>query len=180
MATKIICISGKAGSGKDTIGQLLKMDLEDKGYDVLVAHFADLTKYVCKMFFGWNGEKDEDGRSLLQRVGTEQVRAYVPDYWVAFICDMLFLFPDEWDYVIIPDCRFPNEFEYFIGNGFDATLVRIERPDFDNGLTDEQKSHKSETAMDEYPADYLVVNDANLIALAGKATVLSKCIRGEA
>lgn len=179
MAIKIVCISGKAGSGKDTAGHLLKLDLESRGYRVLETHYADLLKYMCKAFFGWDGKKDESGRELLQKVGTDTVRAYVPDYWTASICDVLFLFPDEWDYVIIPDCRFPNEFEYFVGNGFDATLVRIDRPNYDNGLTAEQKEHESETAMDNYPPNYLIVNDGKLTALAAKITTLSKCLRGE-
>lgn len=179
MAAKIICISGKAQSGKDTAGHLLRLDLEDRGFRVLEAHYADLLKYICKAFFGWDGRKDEKGRELLQRVGTDTVRAYVPDYWVAFICDMLYLFPDEWDYVIISDCRFPNEFEYLIGNGFDATLVRVDRPNYDNGLTREQKEHESETAMDYYPPDYLIVNDSGTRDLAAKVTTLSKCLRGE-
>ncbi len=41
------------------------------GYKVLIAHYADLVKYVAKTFFEWNGEKDEYGRSLLQHIGTE-------------------------------------------------------------------------------------------------------------
>lgn len=176
---KIICISGKAGSGKDTAGHLLRLDLEDRGYSVLETHYADLLKYMCRAFFEWDGKKDEKGRELLQRVGTDMVRAYVPDYWVAFISDVLFLFPDEWDYAIISDCRFPNEFEYLVSNGFDATLVRVDRPNYDNGLTAEQREHESETAMDNYPPDYLVVNDGKVADLAAKITALSKYLRGE-
>lgn len=48
---KVICISGKAQHGKDTSANLLKMMLEADGYKVLIAHYGDLVKYICKTFF---------------------------------------------------------------------------------------------------------------------------------
>lgn len=71
---KIISISGKAQSGKDTTAALLKEVLETDGYTVLIAHYADLLKYICKTFFGWNGVKDEAGRQMLQYIGTDSAR----------------------------------------------------------------------------------------------------------
>ena len=70
---KVICISGKAQHGKDTSALMVKEMLEDDGYKVLIAHYGDLVKYICRTFFQWNGEKDEAGRSLLQRIGTDAV-----------------------------------------------------------------------------------------------------------
>lgn len=69
---KIVCISGKAQHGKDTTAKLLEEILEAQGNRVLIAHYGDLVKYVCKTFFGWDGKKDEKGRTLLQRVGTDK------------------------------------------------------------------------------------------------------------
>lgn len=110
---KIVCISGKAQHGKDTTAKLLEEILEAQGNRVLIAHYGDLVKYVCKTFFGWDGKKDEKGRTLLQRVGTDKIRAVSPDYWVDFIVSILDIFCDEWDYVLIPDTRFPNEYEIY-------------------------------------------------------------------
>ena len=67
---KIINISGKAMAGKDTCALILKEKLESKNKKVLITHFADLVKYVSKQFFNWNGIKDEQGRTILQRIGT--------------------------------------------------------------------------------------------------------------
>lgn len=77
-------------------------------------------------FFGWDGEKDEKGRTLLQKVG-DAIRAKRPDYWVSFISDIMEFFPGEWDYVLIPDCRFPNEVDYIKNAGFDAVHLRVRR-----------------------------------------------------
>ena len=50
---KVITISGKAQNGKDTTAGLLKAALEADGYKVLITHYADLLKYICKQFFGY-------------------------------------------------------------------------------------------------------------------------------
>lgn len=155
---KIITISAKAQCGKDYTANLLKESLEDQGYSVLVTHYADLLKYICKQFFGWDGQKNEEGRTLLQKVGTEGVRAIKPNYWVDFIIDILTFFPNEWDYVIIPDTRFPNEIE-MMKEEFDCVSVHVSRPNFENNLTEEQRMHPSETALDGYKFNYEVTND---------------------
>ena len=93
---KVICISGKAQNGKDTTAKILEEKLISDGNKVLIAHFGDLVKYVCKTFFGWDGKKDENGRTLLQYVGTDKIRAKSPDYWVNFIVSILDIFCDEW------------------------------------------------------------------------------------
>ena len=79
---KIITISGKAKHGKDCTATLIKKQLEEKRNKVLVTHFADLLKYICKTFFDWDGKKNKEGRSILQYVGTDIIRKQNPDYWV--------------------------------------------------------------------------------------------------
>ena len=158
---KIICISGKAQHGKDTTATILSAALEARGNKVLIFHYADLLKYLCRQYFDWNGEKDEAGRTLLQHVGTDVVRAKQPNYWVDFAKDFLKLFENEWDYVLIPDCRFPNEVEV-MKSKFDAIHLRVVRPNFDGPLSDEQKNHPSETALDNYPYDELITNNTSV------------------
>ena len=158
---KILAISGHAQNGKDTVANLLRDNLKSDGNRVLVTHYADLLKYMCRTFFDWDGKKDDPGRSLLQQVGTNIVGAKQPDFWVDFIISVLNLFEGSWDIVIIPDCRFVNEVEK-MKNHFDTTLIRVVRPDFDNGLSDEQKQHPSETALDNYAFDYIVQNTGTL------------------
>ena len=163
---KIICISGHAQNGKDTVAKMMRDLLQMDGYRVLITHYADLVKFVCTNFFGWDGNKDEHGRQLLQNVGTDIVRRQNPDYWVDFIADMLTFFKDEWDYVLIPDTRFPNEISKLRKRGFSVEHVRVSRPDFDNHLTEEQKNHPSETALDETFPDALIVNSGDSLMLA--------------
>ena len=173
---KVICISAKAQHGKDTSALILKELYESRGKKVLITHFADLLKYICKQYFNWDGNKDEHGRTLLQYIGTDTVGSKNPAYWAEFIVSFLKLFENEWDYVIIPDCRYPVEVTT-VGNSFKTYLLRIERPNFDNGLTEAQKNHPSEVVMDNYAFDAVVQNTAGLEEL--KAELLTAIDRLE-
>ena len=124
---KILTISGKAQHGKDTTAEILYDELTKRGHRVLITHYGDLVKYICKSFFGWNEEKDITGRTLLQYVGTDVVRKEQPDYWVEFILDIINLFGDNWDYVIIPDTRFPNEINVLKRQYDNVTHIRVDR-----------------------------------------------------
>ena len=164
---KVLCISAKAQHGKDTAAGLIKEILEKSGKRVLITHYADLLKFVCTKFFDWDGQKDEKGRTLLQYVGTDVISSQQPAYWVNFIISILKFFENEWDYVLIPDCRYPTEVAR-MREEFPTVLLRVERPNFESGLTDKQKHHVSETSMDNYSFDAVVQNDSTLEAFRSK------------
>lgn len=159
---KILAVSGKAQHGKDTAAQIIYEELTKEGHKVLLTHYADLLKFICKSLFNWNGEKDEKGRQILQYVGTDVVRKERPDYWVQFIVDMLDLFGDNWDYVIIPDTRFPNEINKLKEHYNRVQHIRVIRPNFVSTLTEEQLKHPSESALDDFPYDLLIRNASSM------------------
>ena len=172
---KLILISAKLQHGKDTTAELLKVELEKNGKKVLICHYADLLKYICKTFFNWDGKKDDKGRTILQYVGTDIIRHQCEDYWVKFMMEFLFMFRKEWDYVLIPDTRFPNEIEYanssWIGEE-NVYTIRINRPNFNSGATEEQLNHPSECGLDDYEFDHYINNDGTLDELNDKIKVL--------
>jgi hypothetical protein len=164
---KVCCISAKARHGKDTAAEILKYYLETMNKKVLIIHYADLLKFICTKFFGWDGNKDEKGRTILQYIGTDVVGKKNPAYWVDWVVGFLKMFEDEWDYVLIPDCRYPVEMAR-MEDAFDTSILRVERPNFDNGLTPEQKQHPSEVDMDNYPFDAIIYNDGTMDAFKEK------------
>lgn len=160
--TKVVCISGQARAGKDTTARMIEKELTDKwSKRVLVLHNADLLKFMCMALFDWNGQKDEEGRHLLQYVGTDIIRKQEPDFWVGFIVKVLKLFSEEWDYVLIPDVRFPNEINELKKADFDVMHVHVTRP-VENDLTEEQKNHPSETALRGVIPDKTIENNGGI------------------
>lgn len=164
---KVLCISAKAQHGKDTAANIIKNYLENQGKKVLITHYADLVKFVCTNYFGWNGKKDEQGRSLLQYVGTDVISSQQPSYWVDFVVSILKFFEGNWDYVLLPDCRYPIEAEKMM-EYFDTEIIRIYRPNFENGLTMSQQNHPSETAMDSFPFSTIIINDGGIETLKAR------------
>lgn len=159
---KVVLISGKAHNGKDTVADFLHKALVNDGKRVLVTHYADLLKYICTNYFGWDGNKDARGRQMLQYVGTDVIRKQNPTLWVDFVSMLLKYFHENWEYVIIPDCRFPNEVTTMVENGFDTVHLRVVRKNFKSPLTEEQQQHPSEIALDNVEPDYFIYNDGTL------------------
>ena len=158
---RVILISGSARFGKDSVAFIMKELLEKQKKKVLIIHYADNLKLFAKNYFGWSGQKDQKGRELLQWLGTDVVRKNYEDTWVDMIVALLKGIKTLYDYVIIPDVRFPNEIDKMCDN-FDCITACVIRPNFDNGLTEEQKKHPSETALDNYPMEYELINDGDL------------------
>lgn len=154
-----IFITGNCG--KDTTAFMMKELLEKQKKKVLIIHYADNLKLFAKNYFGWSGQKDEKGRELLQWFGTDVVRKNYEDTWVDMIVALLKGIKTLYDYIIIPDVRFPNEIDKMCDN-FNCVTVRVIRPNFDNGLTEEQKKHPSERALGNYPMEYELINDGDL------------------
>jgi hypothetical protein len=149
----IITVSGKAQHGKNTFADLLQAQSD---YDVMQIAYADYLKYVATQYFGWNGKKDIEGRTLLQRLGTEMARVNNPDIWVNIVIELIKGIGNRYDFVVITDCRFPNEIKRWQEEGFKVIPLIVERMDFDNGLTNEQKNHPSEIALEGFEFEYRI------------------------
>ena len=177
---KTLLISGKSGSGKDMLATFLKEGLAAANKRTIITHYGDPVKYFAKEYFGWNGIKDEEGRHLLQTLGTDVVRAVLPNYWTGVITGLLDSFEsfDIFDVAIVADVRFPNEAEIPFEQLEDVVTIRIERKNPDGTpwvnplLTEEQRNHPSETSLDCYAFDYVVHNDEGLELLKESARTI--------
>ena len=172
-----IIISGKAGSGKDQTAQYMKEELEKHGKKVLVIHYGDAVKWVLRDYFNWDGNKDAVGRTLLQRIGTDIVRAAHQNFWTAIVVGLLQSFEpySDFDIALVPDARFPNEIDIALQELQNCVTIRIERRNEDGSewinpnLTEEQRQHPSETSLDHYAFDYVLHNDEGLDTLKESA-----------
>jgi len=172
-----IILSGKSGSGKDMTAQFMKEELAKHGQKALIIHYADAVKWFCRDFLDWDGKKDEVGRTLLQMVGTDIVRAKHPNFWVGIVVGLIQAFEPykDFDVAIIPDARFPNEVDISLANLKNSVSVRIERKNADGTdwinptLTDDQRNHPSETSLDSFAFDYVIHNDEGLDTLRESA-----------
>lgn len=177
---KVIIISGKSGAGKDMLAHFMKASLEKENKKVLIIHYGDAVKWVIRDYFNWDGNKDVAGRTLLQKVGTDIVRAKYPNFWTGIVAGLISAFENEFDVAIIPDARFENEVEIVEEMNPNSVVIRIERKNSDGTnwvnpvFTPEQLMHPSETSLDNYGFDYIVHNESDLSELEESAKAVLK------
>ena len=177
---RTILISGKAGSGKDMTAQFMKAELEKHGKRVLIIKYGDAVKWVLRDYFNWDGKKDAVGRTLLQYIGTDVVRAKHPNFWTAIVVGLLQCFEPyhDFDIALVPDARFPNEVDIALQELQNCIAVRVERKNEDGSewinpaLTEDQRNHPSETSLDHYAFDYIIHNDEGLETLKESAITI--------
>ena len=111
---------------------------------------------------------------MLQKLGTDLGRTNNPNVWVNCVKEIVKALQTEYDFVLIPDVRFPNEMDWSDTPFFTFT-IRVNRQNEDgtpyiNHLTEEQKQHPSEVALDDYRFNYEIynqnINDINAAAQA--------------
>lgn len=165
---KIFLISGKARHGKDTVAEYIRDYYKDK--DVINNSYAYYMKDYAKRITGWDGSDDNKPREFLQQFGTNLVRNQIDEYFFNNrMIEDLKVFDYFFDVVTISDGRLPSEIDMIRDNFDNVFVVRVNRPDFDNGLTEEQKKHRTEVALDDYKNyDYVISNDGTLEELEKK------------
>ena len=180
----ILSISGRIGSGKDTIADIIQTITPYYHWEV--KKFAGKLKDVAELITGIPKVRFEDQefkksdmgpewgmtyRDLLQKIGTEAMRNGVHEnVWVnalfsEYQATTVTVGTSEFDFTeedqlpnwIITDTRFPNELQAVKEkNGITIKVVR----NTDNTVG---VAHTSETALDDYTEwDYIVDNNGTI------------------
>lgn len=110
MDNLVFACSGKFGSGKDTVAEMIKQYCESIDMSVFKLAFADSLKMHCIRNFGYEN-KDTD-RHILQDFGTK-VREIEPDFWARQVYTTIDAFRTMFDVFVISDARYKNELRLF-------------------------------------------------------------------
>lgn len=128
----VVMVSGRAGEGKTTFSNVCINTLKHMEISSKIVPFAKGVKDVARSM-GWDGIKDEKGRTLLQQIGNCG-RDYNPNVWADMaVKDLQLVESLEWkndgkcQIVFIDDWRFPNEGNIVAKVFKDIIKVRIVR-----------------------------------------------------
>ena len=167
---KIFIISGKARAGKDTTAGYIKNIYESKNLKVLNLQYSSYIKEYAKKISNWDGSEDTKPRELLQKLGTDIIRKNLGDnFFVNKLIEDIKVYSYFFDVITISDARFKIEIDIPKQYFNNIYAIRIERPYFNNGLTEEQKNHPTEIDLDDYDKfNYKIINDGTLYDLSCK------------
>ena len=160
---KLFILSGKARSGKDTVANIIKDYYKDK--DTIIISFGHYIKDYAKRVSNWDGDETTKPRALLQNIGIELIKNKIDNkLFINRILEDIEVFSYFYDIIIIDDVRLIDEIESLKEIFKNSISIRINRDNFDNGLTEVEKKHITETDLDNYNNfDYKLDNDESLI-----------------
>ena len=149
---KIYLMCGKAKHGKDTFSSYLKEVYEKNNKKIIVTQLSKYIKYYAREMTGWDLSEETKPRELLQQLGTGVIREYLKkeDLFINRMIEDIDVFSCFYDAIIISDVRLKKEINDLKKVYKDAIVIHINRPNFDNGLTEEQKKHKTEVDLDDF------------------------------
>lgn len=172
-----LALSGKAGSGKDTVADYLvstygytRLALADPlkemalNLDPVITYVGDSPIRLSRLIelHGWDSAKRTfpEIRRTLQRMG-QTVREYDSEFWLRVLYGAAYRIPGP---IVVSDVRYPNEYSSLSRAGY--VPVRVARPDV-VGM-----SHESETALDSHTFAHGIANDGSVIQLHYRVDVL--------
>ena len=165
----LIGISGKARSGKDTLGQYICDE-----YKCLHYYFAKPLKEGARVMFGLTDEQVENKetvvdlwgmspRKIYQLLGTEVGRGLDKQIWIKNAEMFVKSVPGRT--VVITDVRFKNEAEWIRSR--DGVVIHIER-DSQSDITENTHSSENDIGPDDY--DLLIKNNGTITDLCNEFT----------
>lgn len=165
---KIFVIAGKARSGKDTVASIIKDKITDK--KVINLQYSFYIKEYAKKISSWDGSEETKPRELLQIIGTDIIRNKIDKhFFIKKLIDDIKVYSYFFDVITISDARYKDEIELIKESYSNTISIGVMRPNFDNGLTSDEKKHPTEIDLDDYDNyDYKIINDGNLLELEQK------------
>jgi len=155
--SKIIILTGKAQSGKNASANIIKKYLEKQNKKTVIIAYAKYLKDYAKEITNWNGRETTKPREFLQQLGVELIKKEIDENMlINRIKEDIKVYEYFFDVIIISDARFESEIEE-IKKEHKVTVIKIDGKE--NKLTNNQKKHITETALDNYSKyDYIIEN----------------------
>ena len=154
---KIFLIAGKAGCGKNEVANIIKDTLGN----TVVTAFSKYIKIFTLELTDWDGRDITKPREYLQNMG-DKLRAIDENFLTKRILEDIEVYKREGiNNVVISDVRLVHELEYFKNlKEFDVVAIRINCDSNVRKLTEVEKRHHTEIALDTYQGfDYVIYND---------------------
>lgn len=178
---KIFVIGGRAKSGKNTFGRYLRDELKKYGYKPCVMRITEPLYSYAKNYFEWDENNDEKPREFLQKMGIEIIRDKLGKK--SFLLDRLNedieILSNFFDTFIITDARLEKEFRYFKEKYDNAVTIKLERSNYDDMLSEDERRHVTETEIDKLDDFNYIINNKSLDEMKKNVSYIVSLEEGE-
>ena len=160
---KIYVITGHAKSGKTTFGNILRDKLKEYGYKPCVMQITSPLYHYAEDYFEWDSRQDEKPREFLQKFGIEilKEKLHKDTFLINRLEEDIDILSNFFDCFIITDARFKKELNELKEKYKDVVTIKLERTNYDDELSDEERSHVTEIEVDRINnVKYLVQNNS--------------------
>lgn len=158
---KIFLLAGKAGCGKDLMGNYMKTKYNYKGESACILHITTPLYEYAKNYFSWDGNMKDKPREFLQEMGIEVIKKKLGKkyFLIDRLCEDIDILKHYFDVFIITDGRLIEEFTELKRRFKDIKIIHVIRDNYNNNLSEKEKNHITETEVDLYKDyDYTVNN----------------------
>ena len=158
---KIYVIGGKAKTGKNTFGEYLREELKNYGYKPCVMHITSPLYSYARNYFEWDGNENSKPREFLQKMGIEIIQNKLgkKDFLLNRLYEDIDILKEFFDVFIIVDARLCHEFDSLKEKYSDVVSIKLERENYSDFLSEEERTHITETELDQYKDfDYIIQN----------------------
>lgn len=180
---KIYFIGGQARHGKDLVGKIIYDIYKKQGRNALILQYTSSLKEYIKKITDWDGtdETKNQYRDYFNHIGTNIIRGQIdPEFFVKRMVDDIKIYSFYFDVIIISDVRFKIEIDIPRKHLDNIVAINVIRPNFDNGLTIEQKNHSTEADLLDYNKfDYEIINDKEIIDLETRVSEIIREVEHE-
>ena len=168
---KIYIICGKAKTGKDSVAKIISENVNN----CVTLSITESLKYYAKLITDWDGSEETKPRDLLQELGIELIKEQIDGkFLIRRIIEDIKILSYYKENIIISGVRLEEEIDEIKKTYDNVIVIKVTRPDFDNELTTKQKEHITENDLNEYIADYNIVNNGELEVLEKKVIDILK------
>lgn len=152
---KVFLISGKSGSGKNEVANIIKKNLENS----VITGFSKYIKLFALEFTDWDGRDITKPRAFLQKMG-DTLRSIDENFLINRIIEDFKVYETKFDNVIISDVRLPHELEYIKNNSnYEVITIRVNSTKSMRDLKEFEKNHHTELELDDYQKFDFIINN---------------------
>lgn len=158
---EIYVLGGKAGSGKSTLGKLIKEELALLGKKPCIMQLTAPLYNYARTYFNWDGNMNNKPRELLQTLGIDIIKnkLHKPNFLLNRLYEDIEILSNNFNVFIITDARLINEFCDIRKKYKNVITIKVIRDYFDNCLSENEKEHITEIELDSYnDFDYIIKN----------------------